>query len=157
MSASHHVSRSQTFPVAFDGAFTRTIAAPLPELFTRGYGPIPSITSVDQEGPWTKVGEVRTVHTSDGATTTERLLTYDEPNSCTYELSDLTGPLRLLVSRVEGAWTFESVGTGCRITWSWTLYPRSSASAPVLPIFGRLWQGYARLALDSLEEILLAD
>ena len=157
MSASHHVSRSRTFPVALQDAFPLTIAAPLPELFNRGFGPIPPVTGVDQEGPWTQVGQVRKVRTSDGATTTERLVTYDEPNSCTYELSDLTGPLRLLVSRVEGAWTFDSVGTGCRITWSWTLYPRSSATAPVLPIFGRIWQGYARLTLDRLEEILLAD
>lgn len=157
MSNSHRVARSRTFPVAFEGAFTRTLATPLPELLNRGFGPIPPVTGVDQEEPWTEAGKVRTVRTSDGATTTERLITIDEPNSWTYELSDLTGPLRLLVSRVEGAWTFESVGTGCLITWSWILYPQSSFSAPVLPVFGRLWQGYARLALDRLEEILLAD
>lgn len=157
MPRSYPVARSRTYPVPLQEAFPRTLATPLPELFNRGFGPLRPVTGVDQEGLWTRVGQTRTVHTSDGGTATERLVTFNEPHSCTYELSNLTGTPRLLINRVEGAWRFESVGTGCRITWSWTIYPQSSASALVLPIFGRLWQGYARLTLDRLEQILLAE
>ena len=135
MASPHPVARSRTYPVTLDDAFPVTLATPLPDLFNRRYGPIPPITAVDQEGPWATVGQ---------------------PNAFTYELTDIRGPLRPLVARVDGAWTFEPVGTGCRITWSWTIHPQSGAGALVLPVFGRLWQGYARRALDHLEEILLA-
>jgi hypothetical protein len=156
MASPHPVARSRTYPVTLDDAFPVTLATPLPDLFNRRYGPIPPITAVDQEGPWATVGQKRTIHTADGGSVTEHLVTVDEPHAFTYELTDIRGPLRPLVARVDGAWTFEPVGTGCRITWSWTIHPQSGAGALVLPVFGRLWQGYARRALDHLEEILLA-
>ena len=156
MASPHPVARSRTYPVTLDDAFPVTLATPLPDLFNRRYGPIPPITAVDQEGPWATVGQKRTIHTADGGSVTEHLVTVDEPHAFTYELTDISGPLRPLVARVDGAWTFEPVGTGCRITWSWTIHPQSGAGALVLPVFGRLWQGYARRALDHLEEILLA-
>ena len=86
----------------------------------------------------------------------EELLSVDAPRSFSYELTEVEGPLKPLAVSVDGAWTFEPVGSGCRITWSWTIHPRSSAAGLVLPLLGRLWQGYPRQALDQLEALMLA-
>lgn len=156
MARTRNVTRSRTYPVALADAFPVTLTTPLPELFNRRFGPIPPITATDQEGVWGTVGQVRKIHLADGGSVSERLTTVDEPDVFAYELTDLTGPLAVLVERVEGAWTFEAVGTGCRITWSWTIHPKSAAGALVLPVFARIWSGYARRTLDRLESILLA-
>jgi hypothetical protein len=47
------------------------------------------------------------------------------------------------------------VGTGTRVTWQWTIHPRTALSAPVLPLFGRLWLGYARQSLEELSNQLV--
>ena len=52
---------------------------------------------------------------------------------------------------------FEPVGTGTRVEWRWTLHPVSRFAAAVLPIVGRLWQGYARRALDQLDVLMVAE
>jgi hypothetical protein len=41
------------------------------------------------------------------------------------------------------------------VTWQWTIHPRSGFSAPVLPVFGRLWLGYARQSLEELSNQLV--
>jgi hypothetical protein len=71
-------------------------------------------------------------------------------------LSEPTGPLALIVARVEGRWVFEPAGTGVRITWSWDVEPRNRAAHQALPAFARFWRGYARGALEGLEGILLS-
>ncbi len=63
--------------------------------------------------------------------------------------------MKPLVGGIEGAWSFEAVGTGTRVTWSWEVEPASSASGYLMPVFGRLWAGYARQALENLEDLLL--
>ena len=79
----------------------------------------------------------------------------DPPRSFGYILSDIKGPLAPLVGRVEGEWIFEPVGTGTEVTWRWTIHPRSSLAAPALPVFGRLWRGYARQSLEELSNQLV--
>jgi hypothetical protein len=36
------------------------------------------------------------------------------------------------------------------------MHPRTVLSRPVLPIFGRLWQGYAKQILEELAKLLPA-
>ncbi|WP_408066036.1 hypothetical protein [[Mycobacterium] zoologicum] len=36
----------------------------------------------------------------------------------------------------------------------WTIHPRSPLATPVMPVFGRLWKGYARRALPQLADLL---
>ena len=158
MASPLHVSRSRTYPVALDEAFTKTIGWPLPELFEGRYGPIPPIERVDFDGDaWGTVGQARTIRTADGGSMVEELVAVDPPHRFAYEIGGITGPMKPLVSRVEGEWAFEAVGTGCRITWSWTVHAASKASALGLGVFGRFWLGYARRSLDHLEDLLLAD
>jgi hypothetical protein len=150
------VSRSRTYPVPIDEAFARTLALPLEQLCSRRYGPLPPIKGTTQEGAWSTAGQVRTIHSADGGTMREHLLAVEPPHQFRYEITEITGPMKPIAGRVDGAWTFAPAGTGTRITWSWTIHPASSASVVVLPVLGRLWRGYARQVLERLEELLLS-
>ena len=70
-------------------------------------------------------------------------------------ITGITGPMAPLIGQVEGAWIFDSAGTGTRVTWRWILHPKSAFTAPALPVFARLWRGYAGRALESLSDYLV--
>ncbi len=62
-----------------------------------------------------------------------------------------------LIDHVEGGlWAFSEQGTGTKVTWQWTLHPKSALTAPLLPVFARIWRGYANQALATLSEHLLS-
>jgi hypothetical protein len=63
--------------------------------------------------------------------------------------------MKTLVGSLDGTWSFDPVGTGTRVTWTWTVHPASAAAGLAMPVFARLWRGYARQALDDLEGLLL--
>jgi hypothetical protein len=63
--------------------------------------------------------------------------------------------LATLVTSVDGRWLFDPVGTGTKVSWQWTLHPKSSAVAPLLPVLGKMWKGYARVALEKLSAQLV--
>jgi hypothetical protein len=150
------VEQSRAIPVAPEVAFARTLPMPLPTLFKRWYGPIPPIKSVgDQAGSWEHPGETRTIALAGGGTMCETLTAVDMPNSFSYTLTGINGPLAGLISRVEGAWVFTPQGTGTRVTWRWTLHRKSALAAPALVVFARVWHGYARQSLESLSDYLL--
>jgi hypothetical protein len=129
---------------------------PLPTLFRRWYGPIPPIRAVlDQTGEWETVGQTRTVNLVGGGSMREELTSVDAPRSFGYTLTDVKGPLAPLVSRVEGEWIFTPAGTGTEVTWRWTIHPRSALAARAMPVFGKVWRGYARQALEVLSEQLV--
>jgi hypothetical protein len=150
------VEQSRAIPVTSEAAFNGTVPMPLPTLFRRWYGPIPPIRAVvDQVGDWDAVGKSRTIVLTGGGSMREQLTSYDPPRSFGYTLSDVKGPMAPIVARVEGLWSFEPVGTGTKVTWRWTIYPRSAFTARVLPVFGRLWRGYARQSLEELSNQLV--
>jgi hypothetical protein len=150
------VEQSRAIPVGQEEAFHGTLAISLPTLCRRWYGPIPPVKAVrEQTGDWLTVGETRTLKLAGGGSVREELLRIDAPDSFGYQLSDIKGPLSALVSRVDGEWTFTPAGTGTKVTWRWTLHPRSVLAVPVLPAFGRLWLGYARLTLEELSNQLV--
>ena len=155
MASPLHVSVSRTYPVPAERAYELTLPWPLEEIFDKRFGPIPPIMGTDQAGVWGSLDEVRTIHTSDGGSMQEHLVVVDAPHRFGYEITDVTGPMKSLASLIEGTWAFDGVGTGCRITWSWTIHPASAASGLILPVFGLIWKAYARRALDHLDELLL--
>lgn len=129
---------------------------PLPALFRRWYGPIPSIKQVrEQSGEWDAAGRTRTVMLTGGGSMREELTSVDPPHSFGYILSGITGPMSPLASHIDGEWRFDAAGTGTRVTWRWVIHPRSSLVVPVLPVFVRLWRGYARQALEVLSDHLV--
>jgi hypothetical protein len=156
MAQSLVVQQSRAVSVGPDAAFRGTLPMPLPTLFRRWYGPIPPIKAVlDQAGEWASAGQTRTVQLVGGGTMREELTFVDAPHSFGYTLTGITGPLAPLASRIEGLWSFAPVGTGTEVTWQWTVHPRFALTALALPVFGRLWRGYARQALAELSTQLM--
>lgn len=151
------VSASRAVPLAIEETFERTLTTPLQCLFSRRYGVLPAIKSADGfTDPWgSAVGQSRTIRTADGGSMRETLLQVDAPRSFAYQLASITGPMVALAASVEGRWSFEPVGTGTRVTWSWTVRSANAAGSLALPAFGRMWRGYARQALEELELLLL--
>jgi hypothetical protein len=150
------VASSRTVPVPVERAFDVVMPEPLPALFSRRYGPIPPIREVREQPPtWDSVGQSRRIVLADGGTLKETLTSVDRPTSFGYDITDITGPMKPLAGRVEGLWTFESAGTGTRITWAWTIHPANAVSGLLLPVFGRFWRGYARQALEEVERVLV--
>jgi hypothetical protein len=151
------VQESRAIPVPVEQAYEWVLPVPLTSIFDRWFGPFPAVREVsDLRDDWGTVGQSRTIRTADGGSLREEITSVAPPHSFGYTISDLTGPLKLLVSGVEGEWTFEPAGTGVRITWVWTVHPASQVAEVAMPLFGWLWKGYARQALERIEERLLA-
>ncbi len=151
------VERSRAIPVEPGEAFARTLPMSLPTLFARRYGPIPPIREVlDQRGDWNSVGETRTIVLAGpgGGTMRETLTSIDPGRSFGYTITGITGPLAPLIDHVDGSWIFDSAGTGTQVTWRWVLHPKSGFTAPALPVFARIWRGYAGQSLESLSDYL---
>jgi len=151
------VAESRTVPVALEAAYDRTLVAPLPEIFVHRHLAIPPVVGVDdQDGEWGReVGQTRTIRTSDGGSLHETLAVIDRPHRFTYTLDRVRGPMRPLVRQVAGAWAFEAAGDGTTVTWSWELTPTSPLTVPVVALVGRMWHGFARHALMTLESVLV--
>lgn len=150
------LSRSRAIPVSPDAAFGGTLPIPLPQLFHRWYGPIPPIKAIrNQTADWSAVGESRTIVLTGGGSMQENLTDVDPPRSFRYTITNITGPLAPLIDFVEGAWIFEPAGTGTKVTWRWTVHPKSGLTALALPVFGQLWRGYANRALETLSDHLV--
>ncbi|RDH78116.1 SRPBCC family protein [Mycolicibacterium moriokaense] len=150
------VEQARNLPLSQADVFRDLVPMPLPELFRRWYGPIPPIKETrNQTGGWDAVGQSRTVVLVGGGSMQETLTRYDPPRSFAYTLSDVKGPLSPLVDHIDGEWTFETVGAGTNVTWRWTIHPRSALTAPLLPVFGKLWKGYARQSLEELSRQLV--
>ena len=149
------VEQSRAIPVELEQASGETLRLPLPAIFCRRYALLPPVKEVrGQDGTWGQSGQGRTVVTSDGGTMRETLTDVDLPHSFSYQLRDITGPMRPLVEHIDGRWEFATKGTGTLVTWRWTLHPRG-IGAPLLPLIARMWRSYARQALEQLSELLL--
>ena len=149
------VDQSLVAPVAVEEAFDRTLPIPLPTLFHRWYGPFPPIKEVrEQTGAWDAAGQTRIVHLAGGASMREELTSVDPPRSFGYRLSEVTGPMALLVDHVIGEWIFTPADGGTEITWRWDIRPRTALTAWALPVLGAMWKRYARRALRDLSALL---
>ena len=149
------LEQSRAVPVSTERAWG-VLTTPLERIFTRRFAGIPPVRGVrDQDGEWGRVGQTRTVLLTDGGTMREELASVEAGREFGYRIDGVTGPMKALVSSVEGRWAFTPAGTGVRITWAWTVHPAHAFTAPALPVFGWMWRGYARQALEQLETLLL--
>jgi hypothetical protein len=151
------LEKSRTFPVTVEQAYDAVLPAPLPRIFRRRYGAIAPIAEVTgQHGEWgTAVGQTRTIRLRDGGTMNETLTVIERPTVFGYTISGITGPMKPLVSEADGRWMFAPAGTGVRITWRWDVTPTPRLGRLAMPVFARLWSGYARQAFDEIERILV--
>jgi hypothetical protein len=145
------LARSVRVPLSRAEAFDHAFTADLTRLFDRRAGLMPAVRAVeDVDGSWGAVGDTRRVQTADGNSTLETLVEHDRPATYAYELSEITGPFALLVSRVEGRFTFVEADGGTTTTWSWRLHARTPLAVPALHLVGLSWRRWAARALDRL-------
>ncbi|MEO9137559.1 MAG: SRPBCC family protein [Jatrophihabitans sp.] len=149
------MSCSRTYPVTLPDAFDAVLTLPLTTIFDQRYGPIPPIKSDDFDGEWGTVGQSRTIQLRGGGSMREELTRVDRPTAFGYRISGITGPMKPLASHIDGLWSFDSAGTGVRVTWQWQLHPASAVSAAIVPVFARFWRGYAAQSLARIESVLL--
>lgn len=151
-----HLSYSRAYPAEAARAFDEVLVHDLALLFNKRYAAIPPIKSVrDQVGPWSTPGQTRTICLGDGGTMREELTAVERPGRFSYRITGITGPMKPLVSSLDGVWAFEPAGTGVRITWTWTVSPAGRLGRLAMPVFGRMWQGYARQAFDNIETLVV--
>ena len=117
-----------------------------------GRGPLPAVRSVENAGGhWNAPGQQRHLQLSDGSSLRERLTHVDTPHGFAYELDEITGPLRHLVRRFSGHWSFETDSTSEESThasWQYVFEPRSWITwLPSALIVHVLWTPYLRSAL----------
>jgi hypothetical protein len=148
------VAESRVMPLGVEDAFHRVLPAPLPRVFPYWHGPIPPVKEVrDQTGAWDAAGQTRTVLLA-GGSMREQLTGVDAPRSFDYRLTDVRGPMSVLVDHVEGEWIFAPAEGGTEVTWRWTIYRRSPVTAWALPVFAAVWKSYARRVLKDLSTAL---
>ena len=149
------VQQSHTVPLPQDQAYRLALTAPLAEVFHRRHLLLPPVTEVrDQRGVWgSGVGQTRTVVTTDRGTMQEELTVLEPDERFGYVLSRITGPMKPLVSHIEGLWTMSPAGDGTTITWAWTIHPRSALTAPVVRLIGAMWHTYAAQGLRELDRL----
>lgn len=152
-----HLARSRTYPAGVERTFETLLPYDLSRFFERRFAAVPAVKRVEgpTDGPWGRPGQVRTVVLMGGGSMREELREVRSPHLFAYHLDELSGPMRLLVRSVDGAFELEKAGTGVRITWRWAVVPRNGAAARAMPLFARMWQGYARQALDGFERVLV--
>ena len=149
------VQQSHTVGLPQAQAYQLALTAPLPEVFSHRHLLLPPIREVrDQPEPWgTSVGQSRTIVTTDGGTMVEELTVLEPDDRFGYVLSRITGPMKPLVSSIEGRWTTTPAGDRTTITWAWTIHPRSALTAPVVRLIGSMWHAYAARGLAELERL----
>jgi hypothetical protein len=150
------VEQSRAIPIEPHRAFELALPISLTAICSRRYALLPPVKEVrGQDGVWGQVGQTRTIVTSDGGTMHELLTEVDVPHSFSYLLSEISGPMRPLVSTIDGRWEFSAQGTGTLVTWRWTLHPKGLGAGVLRPI-ASMWRGYARQVLELLSDQLLA-
>ena len=157
MSSLHTFRASRSIPVAVDVAYEAVLPMPLPQIFSRRFAALPPIKEVrDQTGVWGTVGQTRTIVLADRGTMRETLTSVDQGESFGYHIEPLTGALKPLVGSAEGMWSFAPAGSGVEVSWQWIVRP-TGVGGVAMPLLARMWQGYARQALEEIERALLAD
>ena len=146
---------SRSIPVPVGTAYDAVLPMPLPRIFSRRFAALPPIREVrDQDRAWGTVGQTRTIVLADRGTLRETLTSVSPDVGFGYHLEPLSGVLKPIVRDIDGLWSFAPAGNGVAVTWEWTLRP-STGGALVVPALRRMWQGYARQALEEVEKALL--
>ncbi|MGA1838026.1 SRPBCC family protein [Herbiconiux sp. 11R-BC] len=134
-------------------AFERVVPRDDSTLF-RGFLVLPAVTRIsDETGPWTRPGERRLVHLSDGGRFQEELLRYEPPATpdavgvFDYRVTGFTKLLAHLVSDAEAHWRYEPAGNGSRIRWSYGFRPLRGRRFVVRALIGPIWLMYMRRSL----------
>lgn len=135
-------------------AYDAVVPVELAAVFT-GMGPvIPAVTGTE-DGParWGYEPGSRRVLLAGGGVMDESTRALDPPHRFAYRVTPAAGPLKLLISHIDGEFLFDAAPTGgSRITWTYAFEPARGRS-PLVLAFRPLWARYARRVLDDLAAI----
>lgn len=152
-----HLEASRVIPLSPQEAYDLVRPCPLPEIFAERYLAIPPIKETrDEPATWDTVGQSRTIVLADGGTLREELTSVDDGKSFGYVITDVTGPMKPLVARANGLWTFTPGGPGTKVTWSWEVQPNGIVGKAAMPLFAKMWKGSAKKALARIEALATA-
>ena len=157
MATSYSLSSSTRVQVSPDIALQAILDAPLSELFPHRSGPMPAIARCEgQEGSWSTVGQTRSVVLTDGTSNLETLVGLERPHEYRYRITGIEGPFKLLVTAIDGRFTFEPEADATRVTWGWVLHGRTPLSALGFPALGFFWRKWAAGMWPRYEAMLTA-
>src|SRR3954447_10829661 len=136
MTTTYAVSASDLLPTTPDVAFDTLLDAPIEQILGDRSGPIPPVRETrGQDGLWGTPGQSRTFVLGDGGTILETLVAAGRAaRDYRYRLTEVTGPMKLLVTHVDGRFAFAPEGSGTRVTWSWSLHPAHAVTRLVMPV-----------------------
>jgi hypothetical protein len=125
-----------------------------------GRGPLPAVRAVNNPSErWNEVGQERTFELADGSSLRERMTEVVAPKTFAYEIDEITGPLRRLVSTFSGRWSFSSEpadgeGEATLAHWHYVFTPHSRwTRPPTFVIVRALWQPYMGQVLRRTAEL----
>jgi uncharacterized protein YndB with AHSA1/START domain len=136
---------SEVFRVAAEDA--KSLA-----LYFRGIPPlIPGIVEArfPEEGA-PRPGMLRHVKLSDGSRVVERLLAFEAPRLHRYDMAEMQRLQKLLLTNMQGEWTFSPEGEGCRVVWDYSFFEKSAVTRPVVWLVAKLFRRAMQNCLDQL-------
>lgn len=128
------------------------VVAPIdPTLYYPKHGPLPAVVGVrNQTGSWDTPGRTRTLDLSDGGFVVETITRSAPPQHFDYELTEFQKIFGVLVSSALAEWTFESVGDGTRIHWTYSFRALRGRGWIVGLIVSLWWAPYMRRVLPPI-------
>jgi Polyketide cyclase / dehydrase and lipid transport len=129
--------------------FDTIVPIELPRIF-HGAGPLPAVVDTyEQSGAWDHVGASRVVQLSDGSQARERITAYQRPHHFAYRVGPFSsGPLRHLITDVEGAWRFYADGANTtQIEWTYAFQAARLTAIIVRLVLAPAWRFYAKRVL----------
>jgi len=125
-------------------------SAGLSKYFT-GFPPlIPAIVEATLEGGEPpRTGAIRHVRMGDGTRIVERVLAFEAPSLHRYDMVKMNPLQTLFCSNMVGEWRFEEQGSGTRVTWDYSIFPKTLRGGPARLIAALLRRAMQR-CLDNL-------
>lgn len=126
-----------------------------PTRFYPKHGPIPATIAVrDQTGPWSTVGQTRTLLLADGGHVVETITDVEKPvgeyGFFAYELTDFQKVFKLLVDHARAEWTYTAHPEGTLVHWTYTYVPKKGWGWAVAIIVRLWWDPYMRQVLPEI-------
>lgn len=114
------------------------------------HGPIPGVKSVEgHTGPWSEIGQERTITLTNGDTVHEKLDVFLPGLSLAYDVRDFTGFFGALVHEAFAEWEFQDTTPGrSTVLWRYTFAATEPMFRPILwAILNGFYKGYMKAAL----------
>lgn len=122
-----------------------------PSRFYPRFRIVPATVAVrDQTGPWSTVGQTRTLLLSDGGHVVETITDVVEPTFFAYELTDFQKVFKVLVDHARAEWTFTEVESGTLVSWTYEFFPRKRWGWLLGIIVATTWEPYMRSVLPEI-------